>query len=234
MPDGVWQSGELSKRMHTTILKRVGLVLAVAGSIGLALAVWFAPGWRLFEFGVAGVAVVAGILLLRGNMAAARFVRAAASCVLGIVVVAVLGLASLQPFDLTLTEIRLDPMRFCWPATYAIVGVLLLLWTVRELGREPVQAASAEIGLRRWDPMTPAKAGAGVTAVVAGLLWLSLHGQSAQLAESLALQQLGPGYRYSLSSIHGADNGRGTSVSGVVTAWNDKEIKEVLLHWETP
>jgi hypothetical protein len=79
----------------------------------------------------------------------------------------------------------------------------------------------------------PMQAGGGIVALVLLLLWLALHGQSAELATSLALQQLGPDYRYHLSWISSTNNGHGTSVSGVVTAWNDKEIKQVLLRWET-
>jgi hypothetical protein len=60
-----------------------------------------------------------------------------------------------------------------------------------------------------------------------------LHGQSAQLAEALAMQQLGPDYRYHLSWISSTKTDHGASVSGVVTAWNDQELKTVLLHWET-
>ena len=65
------------------------------------------------------------------------------------------------------------------------------------------------------------------------LFWLLLHGQTAQLATSLAQQQLGPGYQYHLSWISRERNPNGTTITGVVTAWNDTEIKTILLHWYT-
>jgi hypothetical protein len=88
-------------------------------------------------------------------------------------------------------------------------------------------------GITRWDMAIPAQAGAGIVALAGLLLWLTLHGQSGELATSLALQQLGPDYRYHLSWISSANNGHGATVTGVVTAWNEKELRKVLLHWET-
>ena len=152
---------------------------------------------------------------------------------LGATVIALIGLLLLRPLDLTITEFHLDPALFLWPSLTAIVVVCVQLWVVRVLGREPIQAAIARAGSWRGNSRIFLQAGGGVAALAGFLLWLTLHGQTAQLAESLALQQLGPGYRYSLTWISRSGNGHGTSVSGVVTAWNDKEIKKVLLRWET-
>ncbi len=110
----------------------------------------------------------------------------------------------------------------------------LLLWVILELGRPPIQDIIASVGIRRWDMRMPAQAGSGIVVLAAFLLWLMLHGQTAELATSLALQQLGPGYRYHLSWISSSNSSHGRSVTGVVTAWNHQEVKKVLLHWETP
>jgi hypothetical protein len=104
----------------------------------------------------------------------------------------------------------------------------------RELGRPHIRDAIADAHIRRWDMRIPAQAGGGVVVLAALLLWLMLHGQSAELATTLAFQQLGPGYRYHLGWISSSNNGHGRSITGVVTAWNRNEIKTVLLHWETP
>jgi hypothetical protein len=110
----------------------------------------------------------------------------------------------------------------------------LLLWVTRELGRTPIQDAIASARIRRWDMRMPAQGGTGIVLLVELLLWLMLHGQTAELARSLAFQQLGPDYRYHLSWISNSNSGHGHSVTGVVTAWNHQEVKTVLLHWETP
>jgi hypothetical protein len=48
----------------------------------------------------------------------------------------------------------------------------------------------------------------------------------------MAEQQVGPGFRFHVSSLNIAKNNQGTFVSGVVTAWNDNEIRNLPVHWE--
>jgi hypothetical protein len=219
--------------MDNGILKRVGAVLLAVGLIDAVV--------TIERFAIAGpypaafdaTAIVAAIFLFRGGPRAALWVRTLAIFLLAASIAVVIAVPFYQPLDLTFTEIRLDPANFIAKAAPVAVVLGLSLWVSRELGRQTIQDAIASAGIRRWDMRIPAQAGAGIVVLVCLLLWLALHGQSAQLAESLALQQLGPAYRYHLSWISSSGNGHGTSVSGVVTAWNDKEIKTVLLHWET-
>jgi hypothetical protein len=219
--------------MRTPVLKRVGAVLVAVGVVAaLATFAWIqaaAPYTSPFDL----AATVAGVLLWRGGLRAALWVRSVAVFLLAAGISGLIVVPFCQPPDLTITQIRLDPVPFGLGAAAAIFILGLLAWVIRELGRSPVQDAIGSSGIRRWDMRLPAQAGGGLVALVALLLWLSLHGQSAELATSLALQRLGPDYRYHLSWISSSSNGHGTSVSGVVTAWNDKEIKKVLLHWET-
>jgi hypothetical protein len=219
--------------MDTGILKRVGAVLLAVGVVGAVVTyVRFATAGP-YPAVLDATAIVAGIFLLRGGPRTALWVRTLAIFLLAASIALVIAAPFYQPVDLTFTEIRLDPAAFIAKAVAVGVVLLLSLWVSRELGRQPIQDAIASAGIRRWDMRIPAQAGAGVVVLISLLLWLALHGQSAQLAESLALQQLGPIYRYHLSWISSSGNGHGTSVSGVVTAWNDREIKTVLLHWET-
>jgi hypothetical protein len=180
-----------------------------------------------------GIAIAAGLWLLWDGPRAALWVRTLAAFLLAAGVVAVIAAPLLQPLDLTLTELRLDPIGCLAIVAPVAITLGLALWVVRELGHQPVRDAIISAGIRRWDMRIPAQAGGGLVLLVCLMLWLALHGQSAELATSLALQQLGPGYRYHLSWISSSGNGHGTSVRGVVTAWNDKEIRRVLLHWET-
>lgn len=182
----------------------------------------------------ATIAVAAGIALLWSGLRAALLVRTLAVFLLAAGVSALIAAPLFQPLDLTMTEFRLDPGAFAVGGAGVLVVLALLLWLILELGRPAIQDAIVSAGIRRWDSRLPAQAGAGVTVLAGLLLWLMLHGQTADLATSLASQQLGPGYRYHLSWISTGSNGHGTSVRGVVTAWNHKEIKQVLLHWETP
>jgi hypothetical protein len=219
--------------MYAQISRRTGIVLLAAGIVDGAVTFIRLATAGPYPAAFDSIAIVAGILLLRGGARVALWVRTLAIFTLVAGVTLVVAAPFYQPLDLTFTEIRLDLTGFAIKVGTMAFALSLLLWVVRELGRQPIQDAIATARIRRWDMHIPAQAGGGFVLLVFLLLWLALHGQSAELAKSLAMQQLGPDYRYHLSWISGRSNGHGTSVSGVVTAWNHKEIKTVLLHWET-
>jgi hypothetical protein len=220
--------------MHSQSPKRAGWVLLaagiLAGSATLARVTAFGP----YVAACAGIAVLTGACLLLGGPRAALWVRTLAVFLLAAGITGLIAAPLYQPLDLTFTEIRLDPGAFATAAALAAVVLGLLLWVTLELGRPPIQDAITSARIRRWDMRMPAEAGCGVVVLAGLLLWLMLHGQSADLATSLALQQLGPDYRYHLSWISNSNSGHGHSVTGVVTAWNHQEVKTVLLHWATP
>jgi len=74
----------------------------------------------------------------------------------------------------------------------------------------------------------------GVVLVAAGVAWLSvfLSGASAARAKSMAEKLVGPGYRLRVGSMSVSESGHTESVSGVVTAWNEREIREIPFQWK--
>jgi hypothetical protein len=214
-------------------VRRVGGVLLVVGLVDLTITLARLSTAGPYPAILDGTAIAAGIWLLSGRARAALWVRSLAIFLVAGGVALIIALPVLQPLGLTVTEVRLDPIGCLAKAGPIAAALCLLLWVARELGRRPVQDSIISAGIRRWDMRLPAQAGGGVVVLGCLMLFLALHGQSADLATSLALQQLGPDYRYHLSWISSSGNGSGTSVNGVVTAWNDKEIRRVLLHWET-
>jgi hypothetical protein len=220
--------------MHSQSPKRAGWVLLAAGILAgsATIARIAVPGPCLAVF--AGISVLAGTFLLLGGPRAALWVRTLAVFLLAAGITVLIAAPFYQPPDLTFTELRLDPGAFATAAALAVLVLGLLLWVIRELGRPPIQDTVVRAGIRRWDMRMPAEAGSGIIVLAGLLLWFMLHGQSAELATSLALQQLGPSYRYHLSWISNSNSGHGRSITGVVTAWNHQEVKTVLLHWETP
>jgi hypothetical protein len=215
-------------------LKRAGWVLVAAGILAGLAALFRLEVLRLAPAAIAVIAVPAGASLLRGGPSAALWVRTLAVFLLAASMTVAVAAPLYQPLDLTFTEIRLNPGAFGTAAVLAAAVLGLLLWVSVELGRPSIQDALASARIRRWDMRLPAEAGVGVVVLAGLLLWLMLHGQSAELATSLALQQLGPAYRYHLSWISNSHSSHGHSVTGVVTAWKHDEVKTVLLHWESP
>jgi hypothetical protein len=108
----------------------------------------------------------------------------------------------------------------------------LLFWLIKELGREPIKAARASAGRKQRDMRIPVAAGVGLVIVMGTFMALLLGGESASRAKAMGEQQLGSGYRFHISSLNISKNNQGTFISGVVTAWNDNEIKNVPVHWE--
>jgi hypothetical protein len=219
--------------MYRQVIKRTGGALLAVGIFGGVVTITRLAAPRPF-LGVASIAIAVGVFLLSGGPRAALWVRTLAVFSFAAGISALIAEPFYQPLDLTITQIRLDQSDFAIAAAVAVFLLGLLLWLMFELGRPPVQDAIASARIRRWGMRMPAQAGSGIVILVGLLLWLMLHGQTAALATSLAFQQLGPDYRYHLSWISNSNSDHGTSATGVVTAWNHKEIKTVLLHWETP
>jgi len=217
---------------HTSILKRVGAVLLVVGLIDIAVMIYCITNRISYSSSFNIFAVIAGIFLLRGSLRAASIVRWFAVFMLAAFVALLIAWPFMQPFALTLTQIRLNPGTSF--ATFAFMAFVLglLVWLIRELGREPVMVARANTERKQRDMRIPAAAGVGLVIAMCIFLVLFLGGESAGRAKSMAEQQVGPGYRLHVSSLNIAKNNQGTFVSGVVTAWNDSEIRNIPVHWE--
>ena len=189
--------------------RRTGVILIFIGA-------FFAWHGVTSLWAFSALAVATGLVLIAGGMTMAKWVHALATACLATGLTLPLALLLLRPLNLMLTEVRLDPASLAWPASGLLALIAVPFWVRREL--------TGSI-----DDAWPAQAGAGLTILVAILSWLPLHGQSGATAAALALQTLGPGYRYQLTAIRRDGDGQ---TSGVVTAWNDQEIKTMIVHWQ--
>lgn len=217
---------------HTFILKRVGAVLLIVGLIDIAVMIYCIANSISYSSSFNIFAIGAGFFLLRGSLRAASIVRWFAVFMLASFVASLIAWPFMQPFALTLTQFRLNPDKSF--ATFAFMAFVLglLVWLTRELGREPVLVARASAGMKQRDMRIPVAVGVGLVIVMGIFMALLLGGESADRAKSMAEQQVGPGYRFHVNSLHIAKNNQGTFVSGVVTAWNDNEIRNLPVHWE--
>lgn len=217
---------------HTPILKRVGAVLLVVGLIDIAVMIYCVANRISYSSSFNIFAVVAGIFLLRGSLRAASIIRWLAVFALATFVALLIAWSFMQPIALTLTQIRLNPGKSFAMFAFMAFVLGLLVWLIRELGREPVMVARANAGRKQRDMRIPATAGVGLVVVMGIFMTLLLGGETADRAKSMAEQQVGSGYRFHVSSLNIAKNNHGTFVSGVVTAWNENEIRNVFVRWE--
>jgi hypothetical protein len=176
-------------------------------------------------------AVAAGIFLLRGNLRTASVVRWFAVFMFSAFSGVLLVWSFVQPLDLTLTEARLSPLAsVTWMALTAFV-LALLLWLYRELGRAPILEANAAAGRKVRDMRIPAAIGLGFVIATTIFVTVLLGGETAAKAKALAQQQLGTGYSYHVSSLQIRSSSAGTNVAANVTAWNEKEVRDVSIAW---
>jgi hypothetical protein len=202
---------------HIPILKRAGMVLVVLGTCDL-----LALRSGLFLLGAA-----AGIGLLFGSLHMASLVRwiaAFALCALGVMM---LAWPLMQPVDLTLTQLKLQPRILPSLATSAN-WLVLLHWLVRTLGAPAVLAARRAAGHKPRHMGLAAASGAALSLTVCTTLALLLHGEAADRARRAAERQFGPDYRYHVAAL----KVEGKRVEGLVMAWNGNEIRSIPVAWD--
>jgi hypothetical protein len=73
--------------------------------------------------------------------------------------------------------------------------------------------------------------GVGLVTVLTIVVAVMSRSKTAERAKSLAKEQVGPGYRFHVGSLNITKSGQSTFVSGIVTAWSEKEIRNIQVNW---
>ena len=222
----------MERQAYRPILTRVGAILVVVGSIDIAWMIYCIIHKIPYRSSLNLFAVIAGLLLVRGSLRTAATVRWFGIFFLTAGIAILIAWPAIEPLDLTLTRIRLNPVGFAAGAVWVAFIFALLFWVIMELGREAVQVAIDSAGLKRRDMRLPAALGGALVIALAVLSGVFLRGASAQHAKSMATEQVGSGYKFHVNSLRTSSVGDSESTSGVVTAWNDKEVRDIPVHWQ--
>ena len=221
-----------------SILKRCGLVLIVAGVIDIGLMVWCITHRVNYSSCLNIFALIAGILLVRVSLKTARVVALFAASLISCFAVLIATAPFLIPFDFLKTYIGLAPEKALLFPILAGSILSLLVWTYRQLTSPPVQAAIHEAGLytasglrKRLRPSTGFWIGGILSASFLLVISFATHGATAEKARHKAAAISGPGYRYFVTSLNMTSGGGGKRVQANVTAYNDKEIKQIEVKW---
>jgi hypothetical protein len=217
---------------YEPVLKRVGVVLIVVGAVDIAAMIFAALHNQSYSSSLSVFAIVAGVFLFRGSLRGASIVRWFAVFLSTAMIGTILCFPFIQPVGLTLTQIKV------WPALCTLLllaGILVLavgIWTACELSRASILAAqrSAGIKVRSW--RLAVLAGVALVVVLIGALTFFLNGETAAHAKQLAAAQLGPGYNYCVRQLNVSMSKGHTAASAVVWAWNDREVRQIPVHWE--
>jgi hypothetical protein len=222
----------MDEQPYRLILKRAGFVLVAIGLIDIGWMVYCIANGIAYSSSLNIFTVIAGVLLMRGGLKTVGIIRWLAMFVVSALVAVAVLLPLLQPIGLTLAEVRFHTLSV---VTGVVVGLFLaaaLYWVARELGREPVQIARDQAGLKRWSERVPVLCGLGLVLLMSLMLAIFLKGESAERAKREAAKEVGPGFALHVTSLYVTDSPGHKSVSAVVTAWNNKEVRDVPMHWE--
>jgi len=214
-----------------SILRRTGIVLIAVGAVDIAAMVYCMVNGISYSSSLNVFAVVAGVFLVRGSLAAASLLRWFSVFSLAVLCSLVLAWPVFQPFDLTLTQFRVSPAASALSALLFAGLIALFGWIQSQLGRPPVLEAILAAGRKVRSMKFPAAAGVALVVLLATGVPLMVSGESGDKAIAIARAQLGAGYKYHVSSLSVSSTSAGTSSSARVTAWNDREIRIVPVEW---
>lgn len=217
-------------------LRTVGMVLIAVGALDIAwMACHIAHGIG-YESSLNIFAVIAGILLCRGSLRAARVVALFAAFFLSGFLGVPLLLLLIVPPDLIWTYVRLRPLMVVETCLALAFILVLSAWVYRRLTAPAVLAAMDEqhIEYRRFTRRPSIGFIAGVVLVLALLAagTVVLRGAAAERARAEARREVGEGYRLYVSSVSWFTSGGKTTVEATVTAYNRDEIRTVEVSWE--
>lgn len=217
--------------MHKLILRRAATVLLTVGLVDIAVMIYCIINNVSYSSSFNIFAVIAGFFLMQGSLRAASIVRWLSALMLSGFVFVFVTYPFIQPFGLTLTQIRINPLGLLIPIILYMFIICLLLWLVIELGKESIVEARKAAGLKIRNIKIPIALGC-LMALIEGVSLISIFGgEYGKRASKIALEQVGSNYNAHVSSLNISKSDRGTYVSGFVTVWNETEIKVIPVSW---
>ena len=133
---------------HMEILKRVGKVLIVIGLLDIAVMIYCIANGISYSSSLNIFAVIAGILLFRGSLRAVAVVSWFGPFLISAFACMIILWPFFQPIELTLLQLKLNPVSFCSSLAIGPLVLSLLFWVVRELRQAPVLTARIEAGAK--------------------------------------------------------------------------------------
>jgi len=221
---------------YRSSLRVVGVTLIVVGILDIGWMIWCVAHRQSYSSRFNIFAVIAGILLIRGGLRTANVVAFFSAFMLSSLVGVLVVFPFLVPFDLVLAYSRVYPVSFSVSSLVAVCVLVLLGWIYRRLTAPPIMAAIAE-RYSHWKsfwrrPRTGFLAGVPLVVILVVSLSFMLHGATAERAIAEAKQKVGEGYKFYVSSWSMHSSGGRSHYATVVTAYSQKDIKEIPIEWD--
>jgi len=219
---------------HLVTLKRVGLVLILVGAADILFMAYSLAQGRSYSSSLNIFALIAGILVYRGGLGAARVVAHSAAFMLAGMAGAILFLPLIVPGSLVLISARLYPVAWLLTVVVAVALMGTLVWVRGQLTGGPVAAAFERSGKEPPRTTVPLALGAILSLVVVLVLQATFGGQAAQEAMGRARQQLGSDYRFLVTNMSLSYNQAGRQGRAVVLAYRPGEVRHVFVRLDSP
>jgi hypothetical protein len=207
--------------------RKAGIALLIVGLIDIGVMAYCIANEISYSSSFNIFAIIAGVLLIRGGVKTAGVVRWFSA----FLIVSFIGLLILSPFitpfGLLLTQFRLNALATVASFAFGLALIALLIWVHRQLSTPEFLSLLAQAGLKIGKPKSAFIAGGLLLVLMVGLSAGLMNGESAQKAKALAQEQLGPDFQYHVSSMSTSGN----SGHADVTAYTDKEIRNVQVEW---
>jgi hypothetical protein len=217
-------------------LKIVGIALIVVGALDIGWMTYCLLHRMSYSSSFNILAVVAGILLMRGGLRTASVVAYVSALMLSAFGGLLIILPILMPFDLLLAYLKLEPLTFGGALLFVICSLVFLGWVYARLTEPTIQSAIAESHPRFtsfWRrPKTGFLVGGLLIVVFTVLLGLMMHGATAGRAVAEARSKVGDDFKFGVTRLNMISSNGRTHVSAVVTAYNEREIKDVAVEWD--
>jgi hypothetical protein len=209
-----------------SILRRAGNVLIVVGVIDAGIMVACILTMTSYSSSLNVFAIIAGVMLRRGSLAAAAWVTRFAALFLGLIPVAMV-LSTMEPWA---GAWHANPALLALSFAFLIGVGSLAIWLLRELRRQPVLDAMKLTGMRVRPPYAIIAAAVVVCAGVGLLVHHLLDSPAAHRAVDVARAKYGTQYQYRVTRM----NWTPEHATATLEAYNDHESKTVMVTFDTP
>lgn len=224
------QVPEQTQISYSPLLKKCGSVLIAASILNLILTNIYLPAGS-WDFNILPI-LVAVILINKGRKFAA-FIR---WCSYFGATAYVITLAAtyffIQPIDLTLTQIRLQPSQMVGAITYQLFWIAILIWLAKTLSIPEITTSESKSGALKWITQKPILVSVFLATLSFSYLVWFLNGATAKHAIDIAQKMYGTEFQYHVTYLSFVQNSDGKHIKAQVTVWNKEKIASVPINWK--
>jgi glucan phosphoethanolaminetransferase (alkaline phosphatase superfamily) len=207
--------------------KNAGIALLAIGILDVGFMVYCIVNNINYSSSFNIFAVIAGIFLIKRSASTARIVRWLTVFFAIALVCSTLALFFITPFDLQITQLRLNPLPIISQLLLSILVITALVWIHLQLSTPDALNILRQAGYKTDKPKSAYIAGFVLSVLVLVFLAIFMTGESAQKAKALAQKQLGSEYQYYISTMSTSGN----SGQASIIAYRKNEIKDIQVKW---